>query len=256
MCVAAVAWHASERWPLVAIGNRDEFHARAAAPLARWADSPKVIAGRDLVGGGTWLGMSEAGRFALVTNLRGFGLPDPDKASRGEMVRRVLAEADGPASLHESDLAGYNPFSLFVAEAASGLSFHTNRPATLHTALPAGIYGLSNGSLDEPWPKALALKVAVGDWLEHGSSEIDPLFAALRSEELPDGGIAAREPSDIALEPQDTPPFINRPVYGTRCSTVVIIDSRGRGRIAERSFTENGSEVGTVEIEFEWPGFD
>ena len=83
MCVAALAWLAHPRWRLVAIGNRDEFHARPTAPLARWSGG--VIAGQDLQAGGTWLGVREQ-RFGLVTNLRALGFPQPDMVSRGALV--------------------------------------------------------------------------------------------------------------------------------------------------------------------------
>lgn len=252
MCVAAIAWRMNEQYPLVAIGNRDEFHARAAAPLARWDDAPQVAAGRDLVGGGTWLGVSDAGRFALVTNRRGFGGPDPAKLSRGEMVRSVLADEDGPERLAEADLDSFNPFSLFVVNGGDTLSFHSNRPALTHTELPPGIYGLSNGALDKPWPKTLALKAAVGEWMSHGGDELDPLFAALRSETLPQAGIGPVELSDIAIEPQDTPPFIRNAAYGTRCSTIVTLDAAGKGLIAERSFDAAGNETGRAEVPFAW----
>lgn len=242
----------NERYPLVAIGNRDEFHARAATPLARWADAPQVAAGRDLVGGGTWLGVSDAGRLALVTNRLGFGGPDPAKLSRGEMVRSVLADADGPERLAKADLDRFNPFSLFVVSAGKTLSFHSNRPAPTHTELPPGIYGLSNGALDEPWPKTLALKTAVGGWISQGGGDLDPLFAALRSETLPQAGIGPLELSDIAIEPQETPPFIRNAAYGTRCSTVVTLDAAGRGMIAERSFDAAGAQSGRAEVPFAW----
>ena len=85
MCVAAFAWRAHPDWHLVAIGNRDEYHQRPAAPLAHWKDREGVIAGRDLQSGGTWLGVSEQGQFVLVTNLRGYGQPDPSRKSRGEL---------------------------------------------------------------------------------------------------------------------------------------------------------------------------
>ena len=73
MCVLALAFRSHPGWPLVLAGNRDELHARPAAPLAHWQDAPEVLGGRDLEGGGTWLGVAEAGRLAVVTNLRGFG---------------------------------------------------------------------------------------------------------------------------------------------------------------------------------------
>lgn len=255
MCVAAIAWKTHDRWPLVVIGNRDEYHARAAKPLSRWECDHPIIAGRDLVGGGTWLGVSETGRFALVTNRRGFGAPDPSCKSRGEMVRSVLADPSGPALLAEEDLSQFNPFSLFTVMEAKELSFHTNRPYGLHAPLPPGIFGLSNGSLDEPWPKTLSLKAAVGEWLAGSQGNRAPLFAALRSEALPDAGIPPLNRSDIAVEPQDTPPFIRNDLYGTRCSTVITVNANGHGIIEERSFAPDGRETGRVEVMFRWPPF-
>ena len=247
MCVAALAWHAHPRWRLVAIGNRDELHARPAAPLARWDDGSGIIAGRDLVGGGTWLGASEAGRFVLVTNRRGFGNPDPARRSRGELVGALLAAADPPAPLD-----AYNPFNL-IAASGERLEYLINRPEPLRMTLGHGIYGLSNGALDEPWPKTLALKQAVTDWLANGDDDTAPLFAALRSEAQPALGIAPSEMSEQSYEPRDTPPFIRHPLYGTRCSTVVTVDADGAGRIAERRFDAAGAVTGDTVLDFRWP---
>src|ERR1700754_2725628 len=91
MCILAFAWQAHPRWHLVLAGNRDERHDRPAAPLARWEAPADLIAGRDLKSGGTWLGVSEKGRLAVVTNLRGHGGPDPAKVSRGALVADLLA---------------------------------------------------------------------------------------------------------------------------------------------------------------------
>ena len=247
MCVAALAWHAHPRWRLVAIGNRDELHARPAAPLARWDDGSGIIAGRDLVGGGTWLGASEAGRFVLVTNRRGFGDPDPARRSRGELVGALLAAADPPAPLD-----AYNPFNL-IAASGERLEYLTNRPDPMRAALGHGIYGLSNGALDEPWPKTLALKGAVTDWLNLDTNDPAPLFAILASESRPALGLPPHEPSDIPTEPRDTPPFIRHPLYGTRCSTVVTVAADGAGRIVERRFSASGENIGQTRIDFAWP---
>ncbi|QGN53604.1 NRDE family protein [Novosphingobium sp. Gsoil 351] len=247
MCVAALAWHAHPRWRLVAIGNRDEYHARPAAALARWDASSGIVAGRDMTGGGTWLGVSEAARFALITNRRGFGDPNPARRSRGELVSAMLAGAAPPA-----DLDAYNPFSL-LAIGAGKLEFLTNRPEALRTTLGHGVYGLSNGALDEPWPKTLALKAALTDWLSANSSDPAALYAILASENRPAIGLPPREPSDIAVEPADTPPFIRSTLYGTRCSTVVAVDNHGAGRIVERGFDAAGRPVGDTALDFRWP---
>jgi uncharacterized protein with NRDE domain len=99
MCIAAFAWRAHPRWLLIAAANRDEYHARPAASLARWPDADHVLAGWDLQSGGTWLGVSEQGRFALVTNVRGYGLPDVDRASRGALVSDLLTGAGRYANI-------------------------------------------------------------------------------------------------------------------------------------------------------------
>lgn len=244
MCVAALAWHAHPRWRLVAIGNRDEYHARPAAPLARWEDGGGILAGRDLVGGGTWLGVSEAGRFAIVTNRRGFGDPDPARRSRGELVSALLTGDALPAAPE-----AYNPFNLLFTT-RDALEYLTNRPEPLRSRLGHGVYGLSNGALDEPWPKTLALKAALTDWLGAEGDDPEPLFAILTNRDRPGLGLPPLEPSDIAIEPRDTPPFIRGPVYGTRCSTVVTVSAEGHGRIAERRFAASGEPSGETTLGF------
>jgi uncharacterized protein with NRDE domain len=252
MCVAAVAWEAHPRFRLVAIGNRDEYHARPAAPLARWDDGSGILAGRDLVGGGTWLGVSEAGRFAMVTNLRGHGDPDPSRASRGALVTGVLRGTGRYGDPDPPSLAEFNPFNLILAD-SSGMQFLTNRPAPVRTALAHGIYGLSNGALDEPWPKTLQLKAALLDWLNQDRADLAPLFAALRDETLPAVGLHPSQPSEVPREAPETPPFIADPIYGTRCSTVVVVDRKGRGTIVERGFDETAQAAGFTALDFLWP---
>ncbi len=249
MCVAAVAWQAHPAYLLVAIGNRDEFHERPAAPLANWPNG--ILAGQDLKSGGTWLGVSEAGRFALVTNLRGYDLPDPDKASRGALVTDQLTGSGHYGDPATVALADFNPFNLIVAEPTSA-HFLSNRPGDIRTALPHGIYGLSNGALDEPWPKTLQLKAALTDWLNAGDEDLAPLFAALANETLANIGLHTSTPSDVPLEAPETAPFIRNPVYGTRCSTVVIVDRMGRGTIAERRFDTAGAVTGETSLPFVW----
>lgn len=249
MCVAALAWQAHPRWRLVAIGNRDEYHARPAAELSAWDNG--MIAGRDLKSGGTWLGVTGE-RFALVTNLRGHGDPDPAKASRGALVSDLLTGTGRYADPQTAPLQHFNPFNLFLAS-PGGLSFLSNRPGDVRTTLAHGLYGLSNGALDEPWPKTLQLKAALLDWLTQDADQFEPLFAALREERRAEIGLPPSEPSDVAREPRDSTVFIRDPVYGTRCSTVVAIDRDGRGIIAERRFSAEAEAIGETRLSFAWP---
>ncbi|MEQ6332387.1 NRDE family protein [Sphingobium sp. MK2] len=252
MCIMAMAWAAHPRWRLILIGNRDEYHTRAAAPLARWADRPGIIAGRDLQSGGTWLGISEAGRAAIVTNLRGYGHPQPDRASRGGLVTDLLAGDGRYADAQTAALDEFNPFNLILID-RDDAHFLTNRPVPSRIRLTPGLYGLSNGTLDAPWPKVLTLKAALLDWLTGDVSPPGRLFDALRMEKLPNAGMQPTIPSDMADEATASPIFIRDPVYGTRCSSLVAIDMDGVGMIVERRFDATGALTGESHITFQWP---
>jgi uncharacterized protein with NRDE domain len=196
--------------------------------------------------------VSQSGRFALVTNLRGYGEPNPDRASRGALVAGLLTSAGRYGDPATASLQDCNPFNLLLADRKDA-QFLSNRPENIRATLAHGIYGLSNGTLDEPWPKTLQLKAALLDWLNTDGEDFVPLFAALRSETLASIGVPPREPSDVPLEPPETPVFIRNAVYGTRCSTVVAIDHAGIGTIIERRFTADGRAAGETRLTFAWP---
>lgn len=239
MCVAALAWAAHPRWQLVVAANRDEFHARPTAPLARWDNG--VIAGRDLEAGGTWLGLNEAGRLALVTNFRLPGYPKPGLASRGGLVVDWLLDRPDP------DGARLNPFHL-LRIGPGGASHVTNQPRAGSHALAQGLHGVSNGHFDQPWQKTQRLTGALGDWLTAGSDDPASLFAALADEtELPPEVDSEGPTSPFS------PVFIRNEAYGTRCSTVVLVDAAGRGTMIERRFSADGEECGETALEFLWP---
>lgn len=235
MCVAAIAWEAHPRWRLVAVGNRDEFHARPATPLARWDNG--IIAGRDLEAGGTWLGVSP-GRFALVTNYRVEGYPLPHLASRGALVTNWLTGQP------LGDLAGMNPFHLF-AVGSDGAAHLSNHPAPARTPLGPGVHGMSNGGFDDRWGKTLRLEAALETWLTRDEAP-EALFAALSDRRIDGAG----DPDGPT--PEFSSVFITSPVYGTRCSSVIAIDHAGNGLIAERRFAPDGKETGRTMLEFDW----
>ena len=252
MCVLAFAWRAHPDWPVVLAGNRDELHARPAAPLARWDEAPEVLGGRDLEGGGTWLGVSERGRMAVVTNVRGFGPPAPDARSRGRLVRDVLT-GEGPyAHFSEPDLGAFNPMNLIVVSEGKA-RFCSNRPRSAIRTLASGLYGLSNGDLDAPWPKTLRLKAALAAWLDGPDHEATPLLDALADETRPPDEDLPSTGLDLERERLVSPIFIRAGRYGTRCSTVVRIDALGHGEIVERRFGPGGQPAGETGLKFTWP---
>lgn len=232
MCVAAIAWAAHPDWKLVAIGNRDEYHARAAAPLALWDNG--ILAGRDLEAGGTWLGVS-SGRFALVTNRRAEGYPRTGMASRGGLVTGWLLDQGS------GNKAAMNPFNLFTA-GPDGARLETNFPTSEARALLPGIHGLSNGGLDERWHKIARLEEALERWLQRDSAP--EVLLSILADETPDPA----DPDNFL-----SPPFIRNPGYGTRCSSVIAVDAAGRGTIIERRFDELGLVTGETALDFSWP---
>lgn len=232
MCVVALASAASPRWRLVVAGNRDEFHARPAAPLARWDDAPHVLGGRDLVSGGGWMGISEQGRFAVVTNVAGF--PRGDAApSRGALVADYLRHGTVPP---DDALAAFGGFSLMtIGEQAT---FRSNRPALVRQPLAAGLHGISNGPLDPPWPRTRTLTTGLGEWMQ--------------TDDFPEALLDLLADETLAV-PGKHPVFIRDPVYGTRCSTVIAIDDEGAGVMIERRFAASGAVTGETRLAFGWP---
>ncbi len=234
MCVVAIAWAAHPKWRLVVAGNRDEYHARASAPLARWEDLPHIVAGRDLLSGGTWMGVSEAGRFAVVTNIRNPEGPDAAKMSRGALVSDWLAQGSAPDRLD-----AFNPFNLILGDADS-LEYLANRPGDVREPLAAGIHGLSNAIANEHWPRKDRLNSMMADWRKGAADQPEQLLECLADASVPD-----RDAHPI---------FIKSPVYGTRCSTVVAIDNEGVGLIIERGFDADGLAVAESRLNFSWHG--
>lgn len=245
MCVAALAWQAHPHWPLVVVANRDEYHARPAAPLHEWPGG--ILAGQDLRSGGTWLGVNPAARrLVLVTNFRVPGFPLPDRPSRGALVTDLLTNADADAI----PLAPYNPFNLF-AIAGGEARFLTNHPADHRALLRPGVHGLSNGPFEAPWPKAHSLSTALSTWLSTSSTigdDPERLFAPLADptpfplDEAPGNG----------PEPHYSPVFIRNESYGTRCSSVIAVDAAGRGQFLERRFAADGAVTGETTLHFDW----
>src|ERR1700722_6462492 len=119
MCLVLIAWRGSPQFPCVVAANRDEFHARPAARAEWWPDHPEILAGRDLEAGGTWLGVTRAGRFAALTNFRDPEQAPPDPPSRGELVVTMLESgasvAEGLTYLRDVG-ANYNGFNLIFSD--------------------------------------------------------------------------------------------------------------------------------------------
>lgn len=250
MCLLALAWKTHPRWRLLMAGNRDEFHERPSAPLAHWTDLPRVVAGRDLQSGGTWAGVDIEGRMAVVTNVRDPAIQLAGAPSRGQLVTGFLAGTDTADHQACGLLAAaevFAPFNLVLAD-GSHCEYVSNYPIPRRTALGPGIHGLSNGDLDEAWPKTVALKQRMAAWLTSGETDVAALWTALADEtpaddnDLPDTGVG------LALERMLSPAFIRGESYGTRACTLIAIDYDGHGWISERRFGPGGMFEGETTL--------
>jgi len=232
VCLISFAWRKHPRYQLVLAANRDEFHVRPSAPAGAWEDRPGVHGGRDLKSGGSWLLAREDGRIAAVTNVRnGRETPDPAWLSRGALVADFVSDQLMPSAwLAELSLRAseYGPFNLLVG-AGCELHFPSNRPRYRHRPLKPGVYTLSNGDFDAPWPKSLRLREALEQWLEQENSmddwpPVQKLFTALADtreapdDQLPHTGVGTQ------LERKLSAAFISGAEYGTRASSLLLHD--------------------------------
>jgi uncharacterized protein with NRDE domain len=250
MCLILLAWRAHPHYPLVVAANRDEFFARATAPADFWGDAPDILAGRDLQGGGTWLGVTRGGRFAALTNYRDPARVKAAAPSRGELVARFLRASEPPAAFGgflDGVAADYNGFNLLFGERAE-LRYYSNCGDRAR-ALGPGIYGLSNHLLDTPWPKVARGKSALARSLE-ALPDDGPLFALLRDDRLARDEDLPRTGVSLEWERLLSAAFVRLPGYGTRSSTLLLLDAEGRLRFDEVTFDAQTRESGRKRFSF------
>jgi uncharacterized protein with NRDE domain len=260
MCLLVLAWNTHPRYRLVVAANRDEYHERPTAALARWPAPDDMLAGRDLRAGGTWLGIDRRRRFGIVTNFRDLVRPPPEARSRGGLIPSYLRGAAAPngylAAL-EGEATAYGGFNLLLADGDS-LWYASNRTRPFASALSPGVHGLSNELLDTPWPKLRRVRRGFEEWLRGaGSAEDGELFTLLADrapatdeEGLPSAGLSPEWERTLSS------PFVLNESYGTRCSTIVAIEPTGGCYVAERRFDPTGARSGQTEYRLapgEWP---
>lgn len=249
MCIIVVAWHVCPDAPLVLAANRDEYHGRPTAPAQPWDGQPDIHGGRDLQAGGSWLAVGRKGRLAAVTNLRE---PAPRRAgarSRGLLVSDFLHGQDAPAEYLRqvaARIAEYDPFNLLVGD-ADGLWFLGSRD-DVPLALGAGIYGISNGALDCPWPKVRQGKAELQRVLSarpgNHPDSIAALFALLSRRDAPADGELPDTGVGLEWERRLAPLFVQAGDYGTRSSTVLVRETGGTTHLHERRYDREGAVTG------------
>ena len=242
MCLIVFSVNAHAEFPLIVAANRDEFYRRPTRNADFWPDNPNILAGRDMEAGGTWLGLHRAGRFAAVTNVRNGRDKKTYSKSRGNLVVKGLTEASAKfndaARKNKLSLDHYDGFNLIYGD-PDAFFFLSNRGYAPAGRLSPGIYGLSNASLDTPWPKVDTAKHEFSKIIR-ASSDVEILEQALlhmmsdqskpERDKLPDTGVGEN------LEWLLSSRFIRAEQYGTRSTSIILYHKSGRVHFIERNF--------------------
>lgn len=242
MCIVLFRWQPESDEPLLLAANRDEFHAR---PTEAARLRGNVFSGLDLRAGGTWIGLRTDGRLAAVTNFREpLTEPAPGSRSRGQIPVAYLA-SDEPASTFArnllSDGSRYGGFNLLLFDREE-LIWASNRGDVVERVTP-GVHGLSNGRLDEPWPKVERGKALFRDALERGAGE-ESILDVLRDTVTPRDDTLPRTGVTLEIERLVAPIFIRSDRYGTRSSTIARVRRNGSSRMLEERFAPDGVPIG------------
>ena len=251
MCLLFISLQQHPKYKLILAGNRDEFYNRRTAPAQFWNDHPNVLGGRDLEAGGTWLALSKAGKMATVTNYRDPQNIDPHAPSRGHLVSDFLIDPrEASAYLQAVSTNGkrYNGFNLILGS-ADELWYYSNYKPGIEKLSP-GFYGLSNHLLDTSWPKVLRGKERVRPIL--AQSEIDPeeLFKVLYDDQRAPDDVLPTTGLPLERERALSSMFIKTEGYGSRCSTVILIDQDNNVTFSERVYRAPTFESATQNFRF------
>lgn len=253
MCIAYLAIRAHPEWPLFVAANRDEFHHRPTLPARPGALGAGIIAGIDLQGQGSWLGMTRQGRYALITNYRDPAQLIPGAPTRGQLVSHFLQGHMPPqayAAQVQHDSQAYNGFNLIVGDLHDAQYVGNRSGQQQPTSLAPGRYVLSNHLLDTPWPKAQRLREALDAFSVHQlARSLSGVFDILRDSTTACDDTLPRTGLSLERERLLSSPFIVSPDYGTRCSTVIAVHASGKALFSEVSYTP----AGAVARRHDWP---
>jgi len=243
MCLLLISYNCHPVYPLIVAANRDEFYDRPTEKAHFWKDHPELLAGRDLEAGGTWLGITKKGRFAAVTNYRDMRILKERAVSRGELVTNFLLSELSPLKFGQSlspRAKEYNGYNLLFADTES-LYYFSNQKYKLEK-LQDGVYGLSNHLLDTPWRKVIKSKEAFIKVTSEEKILTDDLFKILSDDkeapddQLPDTGLPPE------LEKAISPVFVKSERYGTRASTILLINNANEVLFIEKSLNTKSNE--------------
>lgn len=238
MCLILFSYKTHSRYKLIIAANRDEFYDRPTAPADYWQDHPEIMAGRDMEAMGTWMGMNKkSGDIAMLTNYRDLTNLKSVAPSRGALVSNFLINDGFPEQYYEAlspTLEDYNGFNVVLGSPDS-LSYFSSEFKGLKP-LASGVYGLSNALMNSPWSKVQKGKLKLEAITADRQFEVEHLFEAMNDDELAEDKLLPDTGVGLEKERMLSPMFIKSPQYGSRCTTVVMVDNYDKVLYAERTY--------------------
>lgn len=251
MCLIFFSLKTHPKYKLVVAANRDEFYKRKTAPAQFWEDHPAILGGRDLEACGTWMGLTRSGKISMLTNYRDPLNIDPNAPSRGQLVSDFLLDPAGGEQYLKRIVAEdkkYNGFNLIVGN-TDALWYYSNYQDGIKEIQP-GIHGLSNHLLDTPWPKVARGKEKFSSLLEQPEINPDDLFTLLYDEERAADHLLPNTGLTLDRERALSSMFIKTDNYGSRSSTVVLVDYNDHVFFTERVFDLTTFQFTTHSFQF------
>jgi uncharacterized protein with NRDE domain len=252
MCILFIAVNQHPDYPLIVAANRDEFFDRPTRESSFWKEHPHILAGKDLRAGGTWMGINQQGKLSALTNIRDPQRIASDAASRGGLVSDYLLESpNSEAYLGQISASAerYNGFNLLFGDWNALYVFNNH---TLESdKLTTGVYGLSNASLNTPWPKTLQGMAQLTEYCQAPHAlENEHLFALLRNQAKAKDDILPQTGVPIEWERKLSSIFIQSPEYGTRSSTLLLVDNQQQVSWQERTFNNEAQCIADKSYHF------
>ena len=251
MCLILFALDAHPKYSLVLAGNRDEFYGRPTKRAHFWQDYPQILAGKDLKAGGTWMGITKSGRFSAVTNYRELPLDPNKEKSRGVLPLDYLANGyNAEQYLMEKSREDklFAPYNILVGNSHE-LFYYSNKVDNFHK-IDSGVHGLSNHLLNTDWPKVQKGKADLTTWINNSDNKVEELFEILSNKSLAEDHLLPNTGVEKDWEKKLSAMFIESPDYGTRMTTVLLVNRNGEVSYIEREFL-NGSKDYDEQV-FRW----
>lgn len=236
MCLMTFNWLNHPDYKLVLVANRDEFFDRPSAPIHKWGSG--FYAGKDLRGGGTWMGVNPDGKFAAITNYRDIQNIRHDATTRGNLVKDFLEGNEDPFTYLNRvklNMHDYDGFNLLVAQ--DDQMFYLSNYGNEITEVKPGLHTLSNILMNSDWPKEKLAMDQLQKSIRSKKLYPDDLLGLLKNEDILTDALLPKTGATLVQERALSAQFVRlSDYYGTVNTTAILWGHDGRVIMKERTY--------------------